>query len=574
MEKAVIVHLSDIHYNGSEESCKIIDNLLKDLDTMKSEVGHYDLLAITGDCIDKGKTQLFEEFSKKVNLILKTCELPIKNKTIVVPGNHDASYNNQWIRNLVSTHGQKYEMINQNIENDLTIFYKEFNEFVQKYSSPINGVGIKYLTVNGIVIRSIFINSSWSTLSHDLSENVYGKLCIGDMQLDEISKKLSIRKKKYDITIACMHHSLDWFEYNERIKLQNFLYSTVKVDFIFHGHIHDASYDSIFNMDSSTNIFCTGIAYNKTGENCSRKDGYRYSIYELDKYTRTINVYLRSTNNKGEFVSDNRLYSKVNKEGFFTVPMGNITECIIPIKSVDNNKKYNLFLNKEIVELILKKEEKLFKYYCGMDATLEQMLQKSKKDNFFENWKKLNNKKILNRNDKILCEKDFYKEQFELYCMYALNNLNALFFSNHTDIRFLLRRYDPIQNKHIVVFAEGTRSTIEDIKRVKNFTWGEGMIYHSYKAKSPLLKSTNLKCHKDGNTRDIWKEYLTIAIDGIEVHKSRELIPLLALNIATESADNEKCLHALAMSSIYDKMQEIFKLFNYKAYDLLKLYDI
>ena len=99
------------------------------------------------------------------------------------------------------------------------------------------------------------------------------------------------------------------------------------------------------------------------------------------------------------------------------------------------------------------------------------------------------------------------------------------------------------------------------------------MICKSYKCKSALLKSQNLEYHSEGNSKDVWKEYLTIAVGGVEVKKSRELIPLFALNIATSSLENEFCLQALAMSSIYDKIQEVFSIYNVKAYEIVKLYE-
>lgn len=569
MNKVVIIHLSDIHFNKSEESNKLIDNLIKDLEYMKSEVNKYDLLAITGDCIDKGKVGLFDEFSEKVNMILKTCEIKKNHRTIIVPGNHDVSQENMWFKSLKMS-CKDNSNIYKTIEQDFSPIFKEFNECVEKFGSLSNGIGVKYFNCNGLILRAIFLNSSWSTL---INKN-YGELLIGQSQLDEIKREIGSRKKKYDLSIACIHHPLDWFTYNDRVKLQDFLYNTLKIDFLFHGHIHEASYDTVTNMDMATSIFCTGISYHKTGETCSRKDGMRYSIYEIDKDTNTVNVYLRTTNNKGEFTWDNRLYSKVNKGGFFTIPIGNVTECLLPIKGVNPNFKNSIFTSRELVELLMHKEENLFRYYCKMESVLEQLLSDSKKEEYEKHWKKSIGKGKLSNKEKKQCEKEFYREQFEIYCMFLLNDLNALFFKNHKNVRFLLRRYDPKTNQHAAVLAEGIRSTTEETNKVKNFTWGEGMIYNSYKCKSALLMSNNLDYHKDGNTKGIWKEYLTIAIDGIVVKKLGELIPLFAVNIATESLENERCLQALAISSIYDKMSEVFKLFQVKGFDLIELYDL
>lgn len=567
MRKVVIIHLSDIHYSGSDESNILFDKLNTDIELMKKEITKYDLLTISGDCIDRGNVNLFDSFGKKLNVILKTAEINNKSKSIIVPGNHDVTHDNVWLNSL-DIREDNVEVSNQKIENDLSPFFKEYNDFIKKYGLPDNGIGIKYFKCNDVTIRVIFINSVWSTLT----KNKYGELIIGDNQLNILKKKVEERKQKSDITLACMHHPFDWFRYEDRIKLQEFLFKTAGIDFLLHGHIHEASYDVITNMDSVTNIFCTGISYQKVGENSSRKDGMRYSIYEIDLDTRTVNVYLRSTNKNMDFVGDNRLYTKVNKEGFFSIPIGNVTDCLLPVKTADNRKRNSIFTNHEFVELLLKKEELLYRFYCGMEATLDELLQR--KPIFTEEWKKNNKKHNLSRSDKLACEKAFYKEQFELYCMFILTNFNALFFEKHNDVRLLLRKYDSSANQHTVFLAEGAKSTKEDLKKVRNFTWGEGMITTSYKYKSALLKSQNMAFHKDGNSHGVWKEYLTIAVSEIEVKRARELIPLFALNIATESLENEKCLQALAMSSIYDKIQDVFKLFQVKATNLAELYDL
>ena len=567
MKKIVIVHLSDIHYDDTEKTNDLLKKLVQDLKLMKAEVSQYDLIAITGDCVDRGHVDLFSKFEGKVKLIRKACGLQGKNRSIIVPGNHDVSHTNAWLESIIKSSGNDYEKAYATIEEDFSPLFKEFNDFVYKFSSPKNGVGVKYISVNGLVIRVVLLNSSWSTLI----KNRYGELQIGEKQLIELKEAIEGVKKKYDMTIACMHHPLDWFRYEDRVKVSEFLFKTLKIDFLFHGHIHEAGYDSLNNIDGVSNIFCTGMSYTKVGESSSRKDGMRYSIYEIDKDTRTINVYLRATNNKGDFVKDNRLYTRVNEEGFFTIPMGNISECLFPIDKNEKRGKSSIFVNREFVESLIHKEELLFRYYCGMENVLETIL--SKEEEYTKKWLKSHGGSRKQK-DKDICKKEFYMKQFELYCTYALNNLNALFFGNHKDIRFLLRRYDPTSNSHVAVQGEGIYSSTDDIRKVKNFEWGKGMIYNSYKYKAALLKSKNIAYHEEGNSHDLWKDYLTIAIEGVEVRKARELVPIFSLNIATNSLENEKCLQVLAVSSIYEKLQEVFKLFNTKAYSLAKLYDM
>lgn len=495
MRRSVIVHLSDIHYDGTENSKNLLDNLCKDLKKMGKKIyGGYNLLILTGDCIDRGNTKLFQEFSTLLKKIMRVCSLR-KTRVVIVPGNHDSMRENPWLSAIKDKYKESecsQNKIIKDIESDISPLYKEYNDFTEDYSNQKNGIGVRYYNINDMVVRVIFLNSAWSTLAGCK----YGELYIGDAQLNKINRLVKKRKQQYDITIACIHHPLDWFRYDERVKLQEFLYSTMKVDFVLHGHIHEASYDSVSNMDIFTNTFCTGISYHKTNESSSRKDGMRYSIYEIDYDTRTINVYLRATNQKGEFVSDNRLYSKVNRNGFFSLPLGNINECLMPISSVANSFSKNVFLNYEFVKKLMEKEDLLFKFYCGMEECIKERFVKTKDeafDKYKQNWEKINHVKLTEKVQLQLCEKAYYKQEFEVYCYFVANVLNGLFFKNHKHVRFLVRIYNKKSGKHEACAAEGIYNNIDDIKA---FKWGEGLICKSYEKKSCVtsIKKYGISC--------------------------------------------------------------------------------
>ena len=116
MQKQVIIHLSDIHYDNTEYSNLLLDNLIADLVEMKKEVGAYDLLAITGDCVDRGNIAFFDPLSKKLNKLLKKCGLTPKKNTIIVPGNHDVSHKNEWLDSLKSSYVSDIPKMNEIIE--------------------------------------------------------------------------------------------------------------------------------------------------------------------------------------------------------------------------------------------------------------------------------------------------------------------------------------------------------------------------------------------------------------------------------------------------------------------------
>lgn len=358
MRKVNIIHLSDIHYDNSEGVNNLLEKLKFDLLKMKQELEEYHLLIITGDCIDKGKVDLFNEFSKKLNKIIKECGIG-KKKVAISIGNHDANLESNLLNLLKESQKNnnltKDENLNK-LEKELTSIYQEYNEFDKQYIITHNGIEIVDFPIKDsqknviLRLRIIMLNSSWCTTIY----NKYGELIIGNNQLKQIKEKFNSKKRtKCDYVIMCMHHPLDWFKYEERIKINNIIENT-GVNFLFHGHIHISDIKNLNNIDGFTSTFCTGISYKKTGENSSTKSGMRYSIYQIDKNTNTMNIYIRSTNEKGNFVPDNTLYSNV-KNGFFTIPLENPYNCLMPFKSVDEPRS-SIVLTKYNVERILAKE--------------------------------------------------------------------------------------------------------------------------------------------------------------------------------------------------------------------------
>lgn len=568
MRRANIIHLSDIHFDNSENSNKLLDSLKTDLLLMKEELEEYHALIITGDCVDKGQVNLFPEFKKKLDRLIKDCGIT-KKKVIIALGNHDCDFTDPWLQAMlaeIKSGKSTSEQVIKKIETNITGLYKEYNKFDQHYFTTTDGIGVAEFSINcpqGVFrLRIIILNSSWSTSII----NEYGNLIVGDTQINQIKQELNQRGKKCDYTFLCLHHPLDWFKFSEREKLEKFI-EDVNIDFIFHGHIHTSDVKDISNIDVLKHVFCTGISYAKTGENSSKKSGMRYSIYQINKDTKTMNVYIRSTNEKGVFVDDNILYSNV-KNGFFTVPLESPYNCLMPFKSVESPKN-SISLSREFVEKILKKEELLFQFYCRMEKKIEKYKLEEKKEStkYKDDWitdKKITSKKMTSV-QKAQCNHDFWENYFGLFCYDILINLNALFFDGDENVRFLIRRYDKSTDSHIAYMADGIYS--KNVENIKSFKWKRGLIHHSFKKHAALLKSCNIKYYENGNT-NIWKNSLTVAIDGITTWSGKETIPLLSLNIAIDSMKNESCLEALALSSIYDKVGAVFQLYNEKVHNI------
>lgn len=83
----------------------------------------------------------------------------------------------------------------------------------------------------------------------------------------------------------------------------------------------------------------------------------------------------------------------------------------------------------------------------------------------------------------------------------------------------------------------------------------EGLIYHSYRLKAPLLKSLNLKLNFKGQNDRIWKEYVTFTFDGLSVGQT----PLISYCISVHKdyynvkGDVLKILAYLNLGDIIEK---------------------
>lgn len=572
MKSINIIHLSDIHYEKTEENDKLLDNLQKDLENQKNEFEEYHLMIISGDIVNKGNVKCYDSFKKKLNKILSVCGIS-KKRVITTIGNHDVNLNNPWLASMLESSKEDTVDIANKIQGQIGALYQEYNNFNKPYATNQSGVGvidvpIKDSNKNQIMrLRVITLNSSWSAAIG----KGYGNLIIGDEQINEIKNQINgYRIKTYDYTFLCMHHPLDWFEYSERIKIEK-LIESFNIKFIFHGHIHESNVKNLNDIDTTTHSLCTGISYRKSGETSSRKSGMRYSIYQLDKDTKTMNVYIRSTNEKGFFVEDTTLYNNV-KNGFFTIPLESMYKCLFPFPSCNKIPKKYAMLTKDNFEKILSKEKSLFEIYCAMENYINNMYTKNC-DNYKKNyekykadWQNLKGLKRLNKVEREKLDLDFANEQFGEFCFQLLLNLNSQFF--HGDVRFLLRKYNPDSNKHEAFAADGPNSNkIEDIT---NFTWKEGLIYQSAIKGKALLQSANLKYFKKGNTNN-WINCLTLVVDGINIFTKNEKIPILALNIAISSEKDEPCLEALALSSIYEKIGAIFDLYDKRVEKIKKI---
>jgi 3',5'-cyclic AMP phosphodiesterase CpdA/tetratricopeptide (TPR) repeat protein len=325
-----IVHLSDLHIGGKEDGrfARVRDSLIDDLYCLTVKVGmNIDAIAITGDVIDRGtgseSFKITEEFFK---VLTSTLQIE-KDKLVFVPGNHDVPRKHIVPLIMGSASEEDFQDLNASQENweNLGIRFSAFTKFVSNLtnqserSQVVFGGSFKDVVSDKGTVRFVQLNSSWSSIGN----SDYEKLRIGRWQLESLKNEVK-KAERADLTLALMHHPLDWLSRTEHALTKDFLKSKyeLSVDALLHGHIHDGGIDISTNPDGSLVTFVSGIGYPKAdelGNGLPKLSMCRYAIYNFNTDRGTIDVTLRITRADGSFVSDTQLYTAGGKDGCFTI---------------------------------------------------------------------------------------------------------------------------------------------------------------------------------------------------------------------------------------------------------------
>lgn len=323
-----ILHLSDLHISASEDpsSARLRESLIEDIKKMIDEKGiNIDAIAMTGDVVDKGgDDRSYEIATVFFNDLIDQCGLKSEN-ILFVPGNHDVPRREAIKFLLENTTDDSFNDEAKFIEYWETIYprFKKFNNFVKTLTGrsdfPDDNLGSgAYLvnTPNG-TMKFLLINSSWSAIGN----SDYGKLKVSRWQLERLRNNL-YAKENADITLALMHHPVDWLAKSEQQVLYDYLTDKrcTPSDILLHGHIHDGKVEHISTPDRNIISLVTGLGYpekSEKGLERLKNGSCRYSIYCFDVENNKMSTWLRVSRGNGEFVADTLLYKNAGESGYF-----------------------------------------------------------------------------------------------------------------------------------------------------------------------------------------------------------------------------------------------------------------
>lgn len=414
MNDLTILHLSDLHIDDSSgKYSRLLSSLLNDI---KGEIEYVRdnsvIVVVTGDVLHQGP-----QYAKSKNAYNNTLQFfkdlyeILKTKVVgiyIVPGNHD-KFRTSANDFLVSAYrSMKSQFSDKNSDSSVARkfgndFYDQFwkyhmDTYMSKRGSgyiplckeiyKIFGMsesqikektyikdtfGIDMVEVDGKRYCFVLLNTAWSC--NDDSDN--RNLILGQFQIDRIKSQFNdlIETGRPDVTIVLGHHPLDALmgEEEDRIFGEMIAFEGLDANVYLCGHTHDRVVNNWVNNRHSLNTFVTGFGWPETSKGQHVGDHY-YSMYILNLNANSIDVYVRSTNDSGDFQPDFRIYTNElqndGKKLVFPIKT-QVTQTFIPLHVGDNRSPKAYYISNAFMEYVQKYERNIHTLYANAVKILE-----------------------------------------------------------------------------------------------------------------------------------------------------------------------------------------------------------
>jgi predicted phosphodiesterase len=333
------LHLSDWH-QGAEDNDKslvqfdrlnvVLPKLIEDIKNRKEispDLSQVDFIVFSGDVAFSGKKEQYDNaYQNFFDPILKATNLT-KDQLFIVPGNHDLDRevvkDSDYSSVLKQPFGDGDDFkTDEDVKKALTDNKKErfksllkpfssFKEFLGKHpeeNEPIYGY-FGELKVNSKQVALLGINSALMAGRENSQKKIddYGKLIVGEPQVDELLKKA----ENFDVKIAVLHHPFEWLTEFDRSEIKKLL--TKSCHFILCGHQHESQIYQVQGLEGDYIIIPAGASY------VSRNYPNGYNFVHLDFKSQRGKVYLRRWSNRQRvWMKDEEAYN--NGEYTFRLP--------------------------------------------------------------------------------------------------------------------------------------------------------------------------------------------------------------------------------------------------------------
>jgi hypothetical protein len=323
MEKRINwLHFSDLHYGQKKQRLlmpKLKQELFKDIELLKNELGKFDVVFFTGDLTQAGHADEFDEltvFLKELWALFN--KLGCNPFFVAIPGNHDLlrqdktgaaikllkTYNTDsetqdlfW--NSLNKGDEYYELVHQCFKN-FTLWYANVNlpKPTLQYGL-IPGDISGSLDINNFKLRFVGLNTAFLELTND---EYRGKLAINTEQVYQLTNKDPLKWiKECDVALLLTHHDPSWLDekskaaYNSDINPSDAFYNH------FCGHLHEANafqYGQIGSGKRRIQLAPSLFGLQMINDTEDRIHGYYAGCYTIENSEIVEYFYPRKVNKK------------------------------------------------------------------------------------------------------------------------------------------------------------------------------------------------------------------------------------------------------------------------------------
>lgn len=309
MKEITYIHFSDLHI-GDQLAVPLLshvkDELLSDLSFIKKQLGHVDIVFMTGDLVQTGAEKEFSEFEAFFDSLMQILSGKDENPVVIfVPGNHDLARTSEptsSVHQVMKNWSTNPELRNDYFWNKDSEYiryceerFKYFDQFLRKYNnkhnlSPKYGLlpGDTYHTLNikGVKIGVVGLNSSFLQIE---GGNYLGKLGVYNHQITSLFDTHYVESlKSNDINFLLTHHNAEWFEPHSKSQYDGEIYKKnyVLEHFCGHNHIPKTSYhEDNFIGTSHVNVapsLCGLEKFDDISDKIDRIHGYHAGKYQIE----------------------------------------------------------------------------------------------------------------------------------------------------------------------------------------------------------------------------------------------------------------------------------------------------
>lgn len=304
-ESLTWLHLSDLHYRGSEDyNVSVVKHaLLSDIKYMVDNKGlRPDFVVFTGDLAFSGQPDQYEWVEAFLDQLLVTAGIVSRDRLFVVPGNHDIDRTAidpiiaSGTLSTLNSRDKVSEFLDPKRERTHVFTkFRHYQDFFNRFFGNITQFNERdYFWVRRFLVKQrsvgiLGLNSAWMSSFRKNAQEEYsddGILLVGERQIDEAMRRLDSEGNS-DIVLAILHHPFSSlnpaFDASAARRLLH-----RSCDFILRGHLHESGLSQEDTLEGQTIIIPAGACYDRRDRPTSG-----YNFVRLDFDNNKGHIYLR-----------------------------------------------------------------------------------------------------------------------------------------------------------------------------------------------------------------------------------------------------------------------------------------